>query len=298
MSADDVGRGRRGQVAQALEVRDLHPGFGAEIVGLDPVQALDEKAAALLRQTFDERGILVFRDLDIDSSYQAMLAKTVVGGGVDTADGKEADAADAIFVSNAQADGNAPYGMLLFHSDMMWHERPFDVLTLYGLEVEQPAVPTVFTSAANSWDTLPDDLRARVANRSAVHATGQRRRGDDGSTLLQAVRENVMSTTKPVAYPHPRTGRTLLYVCQMMTERIEGLDGDESEALLAALFDHLYSDASTWTHEWRNGDLVMWDNLATQHMRPNVSLDGPVRTLRKVIAPKPNLRIEKPKYER
>jgi taurine dioxygenase len=70
-----------------------------------------------------------------------------------------------------------------------------------------------------------------------------------------------------------------------MTARIEGLSDDESEALLEELFAHLYRPEAVFEHDWRQGDLVVWDNLAAQHARGNVKLQGPERTLRKVLAP-------------
>ena len=86
---------------------------------------------------------------------------------------------------------------------------------------------------------------------------------------------------------HPRTGKTILYVSQQMTSGIADLSDNESEALLEELFEHLYRDGAVYEHDWRNHDLVAWDNIAIQHARPNVSLEGPVRTLRKVFAPIP-----------
>jgi alpha-ketoglutarate-dependent taurine dioxygenase len=282
-----------------LEIRDLTPGYGAEVIGLDPSVELDDEDIALLRKAFDERSLLLFRGLDIDEKYQQHLAKLVIGHEGPTGDGKDVDAADAFLVSNREDDGGAPFGRLLFHSDMMWADTPFHVLTLYGLEVEPPVVPTVFTSSAHAWDTLPEDLRARVEDKHAVHMTGQRNRGGAAEgELLQPIRENVQSTTKPVGYAHPRTGRTLLYVCQMMTDNIVELPPQESEELLEELFAHLYDKALIWQHEWRQGDLVLWDNMAIQHARPDVGSDGPVRTLRKVIAPKPTIRAERPKYSK
>ena len=282
-----------------LEVRDITPGYGSEVIGLDPSTELDDDDVALLRKTFDERSLLLFRGLDIDAAYQQYLAKLVIGHDGPTGDGKDVDAADAFNVSNRETDGGAPYGRLLFHSDMMWAENPFHVLTLYGLELEPPVAPTVFTSAAHAWDTLPDDLRAKVEGKHALHMTGQRDRGKEpGGELLQPQREKVMSTTKPVANTNPRTGRTLLYVCQMMTDSIVELEPDESEEVLEELFAHLYDKKMTWEHDWRQGDLVMWDNLSIQHARLQVDKDGPVRTLRKVIAPKPTMKFETPKYNR
>jgi taurine dioxygenase len=282
-----------------LEIRDINPGYGSEVIGLDPSTELEGEDIELLRKAFDERSLLLFRGLDIDAAYQQYLAKLVIGHDGPTGDGQDVDAADAFNVSNRETDGGAPYGRLLFHSDMMWAENPFHVLTLYGLELEPPVAPTVFTSSAYAWDTLPDDLRAKVEDKHALHMTGQRDRDKQGEgELLQPQREKVMSTTKPIANTNPRTGRTLLYVCQMMTDRIVELEPDESEEVLEELFAHLYDKNLTWEHDWQQGDLVMWDNLAMQHARLQVDKDGPVRTLRKVIAPKPTMKFETPKYDK
>jgi alpha-ketoglutarate-dependent taurine dioxygenase len=67
------------------------------------------------------------------------------------------------------------------------------------------------------------------------------------------------------------------------------MSDEESEELLEALFMHLYSSPHHWDHEWRLHDLVVWDNLAIQHSRPNVPAGGPARTFRKVAAPMPRL---------
>jgi taurine dioxygenase len=284
-----------------LKIRELTPAFGAEIEDLDPHTALDAGERELLQRTFDERGLLLFRGLDLDAGYQRYLAATVIGKGGDAADGSQADTADPFYVSNKEEGGGAPYGRLLFHADMMWADTPFQVLTLWGQEVGEPTVPTVFTSAAHAWTSLPDDLRARVDGLHAVHTTGQQMRGGDAEgELLQPIRENIQSTTKPVALKHPRTGKTLLYVSQMMTARIDELPPQQSEELLEALFAHLYNPAVLWEQDWHVGDLIMWDNFAVQHARSNVTIEGPVRTLRKVIAPRPWMakRPEPPRFNK
>ena len=66
------------------------------------------------------------------------------------------------YVSNTEPDGGSPYGRLLFHSDMMWSDLANQVPSLFAVEAEQPSTPTVFASTTLAWDTLPDDLRARV----------------------------------------------------------------------------------------------------------------------------------------
>jgi taurine dioxygenase len=288
-----------------LRVQDLTPEFGAEIEGFDPHTPLDDEECRVLRRAFDDRGLLVFRGLGLDVDEQAALASTLIGetgssGGDAPEEPTEAAPTAERFVSNREPGGNAPYGRLLFHSDMMWSDTPFQVLTLYGVDVEQPAVPTAFVSMGRAWDTLPEDLRARVEGLHALHITGQQARGgDDDEELLQPIREHAQSTTTSVGHRHPRTDRTMLYVSQMMTREIVELPAEESEALLEQLFAHLYDPAHVWEHEWRNGDLVAWDNLAIQHARSDVRIDGPARTLRKVIAPKSVVsRLESPKFSK
>ena len=88
----------------------------------------------------------------------------------------------------------------------------------------------------------------------------------------------------------------MLYVSEQMTYRIGGLDSEESETLLEVLFNHLARDEAIVEHHWRKNDLVLWDNIALQHARPNVSTDGPARTLRKVFAPHAARREKSPSF--
>jgi taurine dioxygenase len=254
----------------------------------------------LLRRTFDERGLLRFRGLDLEPDYQKYLASLVIGREGPAPDGAAYDTSDVFYVSNKEDDGGAPFGRLLYHCDMMWSDNPFQVLTLYGLEVTPPAVPTVFTSATHAWKALPVGLKARLEGLHALHMTGQARRaGDEEGELLQPHRENVRSVTRPIPFAHPRTGEPILYVSQMMTRKIVELPGQDSEDLLGEVFAHLYDPAVTWQQDWREGDFVMWDNFAVQHARGEVKFDGPPRTLRKVIAPRVIAgTVEKPSFSK
>lgn len=272
-----------------FQTRELMPAFGTEINGLDPRAALtDEATQAELRSLFDTRGVLVFRDLDVDQVQQADIIRMLIGLGP-LAPGESPTGRDGgaeFYVSNKEENGGAPYGRLLWHSDMAWSEHTFQVLSLYGIEIEQPASPTTFISTADGWASLPDDLRAEVEGRTALQGHEEGGRADDPNVLVSTFKDLPTRST-PVGMPHPRTGDTLLYVSEQMTQWIDGLERDESEALLQRLFAHLYRDEVIYAHDWRDRDLVAWDNIAVQHARPNVTLEGPVRTLRKVYAPVP-----------
>jgi len=270
-----------------LEVRELSETFGAEITGLDPQVPLDDETLQQLRDLFDERCLLVFRDIDISKEFQDYISYAIIGR-EQPAPGQMGNSKHESFISNKKENGIAPFGRLLWHTDMMWCEDACELLSLYGVDVEQPAPPTVFVSAAKAWETLPADLRACVEGRIAehVHDVSYERSGGDAN-VLTAKFDDEDCTRLPVGRSHPRTGQTLLYVCQQMTSAIAGMPKAESEELLEALFQHLYAPQNIIEHQWRKNDLVLWDNLALQHARPNVETEGPARTLRKTFAPMP-----------
>lgn len=277
----------------ACQIRNLDKGFGAEVIGLDPTKEIDAETKQALRKAFDERGVLLLRGMDIDYAWQDKFCRMLIG---DDSPGST-DTRREMHISNKEDDGLAPYGRLMYHADMMWHEDPFQVLSLYAITTEPGSATTSLTSSANAWENLPEDLRKQVEGKHARHQTGQvyHRGGDD---LARPQRSVDVSTIKPIPNIHPRTGKPLLYTSQQMTHNIVELPDDESEALLLKLFDHLYSPENVYEHVWQKGDLVVFDNITMQHARGNVDLDGPTRTLRKVIAPIPTIKAESPRYAR
>ena len=279
-----------------LEVTHLSPAFGVEVVGFDPADPLDDATRQLLQELFDDHGLLLFRDLELSHAEQVRLCKMLIRKeGLEDGDaGPEIE--DNFYISNKRPDSAVPFGRLQFHSDTMWADQPFEVLSLYAIDVEAPVVPTTFVSAAYAWTTLPAELRARVDGLEVLQTAGEVRRGDLTDVVVTTV-ERPPTTVTRIAHRHPRTGQTILYICEQMTKEIVGCSPDDSERLLDELFDHLYDPANQWSHPWRNGDLIVWDNIAIQHARQNVRTDGPARTLRKVATPIPQLSFDQlPSY--
>lgn len=273
-----------------MEFAELTPSFASEVHGFAPPLLTDAAAVAELREQFDRRGVLRFRAVDITHAEQVRLSMLLIGE-LEPGDepGRAAETngsvTDDFYISNRREKAAAPFGRLQYHSDTMWAARPLQVLSLYGVDVEPPAAPTTYVSTVRAWETLPPGLRARAEAHEVLHAADGFRRGDLTDVFVSST-TNPRSLVAPIGRPHPRTGETMLYVCEQMTKSVVGLEPDESEAFLQELFAHLYDPATEWHHDWRAGDLVVWDNLATQHARhANVRTDGPARTLRKVARP-------------
>jgi len=271
---------------EKLEIRKLSPAIGAEVIGFDPHAPIEQHDWKLLCQAFDERVVLAFRDIDLSIARQHEIVEILHTSG-DVAAIAGINTEHFSYVSNKEEDGGAPYGRLLYHSDMMWSDIANQTPSLFAVEAQQPATPTIFTNVVHAWKTLPSELKERVKKLSARHESGQQGRGntDYEDQLIQPQWGRLRDTVKPIAMPHPRTGETMLYVCEQQTREIVGLPKRESDALLDQLFEHMYQPGLSIAHQWRTGDLVVWDNMAAQHGRPFVEGGGPARTLRKIHAP-------------
>lgn len=270
------------------------PYLGAEITGVDLTRRLDDETIAFLRRQFDATGLLVFHDVSIDRPYQVYLSEILNGHVPPTEEEAIAGAVKQgdFMITNRDPDSAAPEGRLMFHCDSMWSDEPFEVLSLHAIEIEPPVLPTMFVSAVSAWKALPDDLKERVGGLNALHVPGpdyvhERRRSLYQGELVQGRRSRVPTYSQHLAWTHPRTGDTILFITQGMTREILELDWNESEDLIEELFDVLYAPERVYEHEWREGDLVVWDNLAVQHARPYVTMQGPARTLQKVGLPSP-----------
>ena len=160
-----------------LDVEDLTPAFGAQVSGLDPKAPLDEDTRRALQDLFDRRGVLLFRDLDLTHGEQVRLSKMLIRQ--EDAPGTEAaPLEDKFYISNRRADSAAPFGRLQFHSDTMWADQPFEVLSLYGVDVEPADHADALRERYQCVEDAARRLRGRVEGLDALHTAGAVRRGD------------------------------------------------------------------------------------------------------------------------
>jgi alpha-ketoglutarate-dependent taurine dioxygenase len=252
--------------------------FGVEVEGIDGSEPLGEAVRGQLQQCFDRDGLLVLRGLDLNLDGQVELVEAIGRAPVSSRSGVV-----HLYVSNVEPDAVAPSGRLLFHSDLMWTNEPLRLLSLYGEAIQPGVAPTLFASTAAAYADMPPALQTRLGELRAVNVIdASYARAQDDDTVVHPRFANPQRAIHPVVYPHPRTRRPLLSVNEAQTLEIEGLDRDESEALIAEITSFVYAEQNVVEHRWQQGDLVVWDNLTLQHGRPNVEHSGPTRTLRRV----------------
>jgi taurine dioxygenase len=139
---------------------------------------------------------------------------------------------------------------------------------LYALEVPPTGGNTAFCSMYGVYEALPAALKERIATLKIKHDGTY----NSGGYVRQGVVANDDPRTSPGAvHPlicvHPGTKRHMLYLGRRRNAYIEGLELDQSEALLDELWTYVDRPEFTWEHAWRPGDLVLWDNRSTMHRR-------------------------------
>ncbi len=124
---------------------------------------------------------------------------------------------------------------------------------------------------------MPDDLKRRLDGARVMQGYDY---GSAARLDLDIDLDNIFHYNQPIFVTNPGSGRKVVYVSRLNSMWIEGMERDESEAILAQLFDVTMDPAITYEHVWRPGDLMMWDNLACLHARTDWP-DGQSRMLRR-----------------
>ena len=255
----------------AFTVRPLSPALGAEIEGVDLRDAIDNALARRLLDIWHQHLVILMRNQTLDEDAQVRFAETF-GQPAKVSSGRSFSQkhASVMLISNIREDGKPigalPDGEMHFHTDQCHQEIPAKATMLYAMEVPSTGGDTLFANTHTAYETLPEDIKRRIAGRRALNAY------EKDTTLRSASYDDVgASCWHPVVRTHPATGRKALYVNRLMTREIEGLRRTESDAILELLFDHQEQAKFVYGHVWRPGDILMWDNRCTLHARTDFS---------------------------
>jgi taurine dioxygenase len=184
-----------------------------------------------------------------------------------------------LVVSNIVEQGR-PIGItdagLLWHSDTCFQANPELFVTLYALEIpvrDGAALgDTRYVSTPAAYHALDDETKERIDKLRVVqsyiyHMDKLERLGLlTRSQLTEEQRRKTVELSHPLVRTHPITGRKLLYINEAFSDRIEGMPQDESRELLDELLAHITREDFMTRHRWQAGDLLIWDNCATQHL--------------------------------
>lgn len=263
------------QTRQTFDILPFDAPLGAEVVGLDLAQPLDDADFARLHRAHLAHHVLVFREQHITPAQQVAFSRLWGPLQIHVLRQFQLPAQpEVLIVSNIRENGQ-PIGLgdagHFWHSDLSYKEKPSLGSMLHAQELPATGGDTLFANQHTAWERLPGHLQRAVRHLKAEHSYLARyadlqKKNPWRPNLTQAQIDEVKPVVQPVVRTHPETGRLALFVSEHFTTRIVGLPEDESRALLDELFDHGTRAEHVYRHRWQPHDMVFWDNRSVMHL--------------------------------
>jgi taurine dioxygenase len=259
----------------AFAIRPLDGPLGAEVLGLDLDRPLSDTDFAALHRAHLDHHLLIFRDMHITPAQQVAFSRRFGPLQIHVLRQFQLPSDPEVLIISNIKENNQPIGLgdagHFWHSDLSYKEIPSLGSMLHAQELPKDGGDTLFANQHTAWEMLPQHLKDKVANLQAEHSylakyAELQRRNPWRPNLTQAQIDEVKPVVQPVVRVHPETGRRALFVSEHFTTKIVGLPQDESDALLAELFDHSTRPEHVYRHQWQPHDMVFWDNRSLMHL--------------------------------
>jgi taurine dioxygenase len=256
----------------ARELRPLGNALGTEALGIDLSKPLDDETFVWIEQAFAEHPVLVFRDQDLGPGELAVFGRRFGTPKIHSlVDYRHAEFPEVSWLTNVDKDGSIDwFGVKRatdWHTDSPYEEVPPRLAILHAREVPSSKGGTMFADMRAAYDALDEAMKRRLTNLVGLHG---RHDGPAGVRLYagdpeQNLDRDYPEKARPAVVRHQVTGRPILFVNPLHTHGFQGMVKDEAWRLIEELADHSTQDRFTYYHQWRVGDLLMWDEQATMH---------------------------------
>ncbi len=267
-----------------ITVTPLSEACGAKISGVDLREPLDARTVKDIEQAFHDHVVVVFRGQDITEDEQIAFANAFGGLGERRRSpngnnpGGSYDTPFMLVTNIRDEKSGEPIGAfgdgeMWFHHDTSYYEKPHKATLLYSITLPSWGGNTCFANMYKAYENVPSDLKEKLDGRKILQIHDYKRR--ERIDIYNSDISGMLQWEQPIFVTHPATKRKALYISRLMSAKIEGLGPDENEEILEQLFDISEDPSVVFEHEWKKGDLVMWDNYASIHMRKDFPRDEP-----------------------
>ena len=258
----------------AVVVKRLTRHFAAEVSGVELSAGVSDADFGAIQNAFDEHSILVFRDQNISDAEQVAFSERF-GPLETTVNSNPAGAGTVVTIlSNLDEAGDVippedrrmvfNTGNQMWHTDSSFKEVPATGSLLSGRQVPPEGGETEFASMRAGYDALPDERKEALEGLVCVHDFAYSRGLIDPNLLQERDKQEVPPVRQALVRANPATGRRNLFVGAHASYVLE-MELDEGRALIRDLNQHVTQDEFVYRHQWRQFDLVMWDNRCALH---------------------------------
>ena len=258
-----------------MEFVSANDSFACEVRDHALWEPADPETQATIRNAYRQYGVLVFRRQAMSEPDLLAFGKMVGEPSLYAEPHWLSTVPEIILLSNMRSQTGEMLGglsnkALTWHTDQSYYAEPVTGCFLYGVELPSEGGATRWASLYDAYETLPDELHKAVDRAVGTFSYAARsasaREADDNHDWERRLRETP-DVKHPLVNVNPATGRKALFVDPGTLTGIDGMSEDEALDLLDRLLAHVVRPANVYEHEWRPGDLVLWDNAVVLHAR-------------------------------
>src|SRR5580658_9753645 len=269
-------------VVMSISINPISEQFAAEIAGIDLARPLDDADVAAIWQASDSYAVLVFRNQSLSDAklhdFAARFGPLEVGRGALQPGRRRLSIPQIGDISNLDVDNRVrdlhdrrrldSLGNRLWHTDASYMPVPVVLGMLHAVALPPPSPfgngETEFADMRAAYDALPDATRDAINDLVVEHDIFWSRAMVGFTDFPQSERDKYPPSPQRLVRTHPGSKRKTLYLTAHGSH-IVGWPVADGRLMLLDLTAHATQDRFVYRHEWRVGDLVIWDNRCTMH---------------------------------
>ncbi|HAA93108.1 MAG TPA: hypothetical protein DCS82_01260 [Rhodospirillaceae bacterium] len=269
-----------------LTTQPLAENFGLEVLDVN-LADIDDATFEAVRALWQKEPLILFRRQNPTNEEFIEFCRRF--GTLDIVIGQnEPDEhyPELLFISNLYLQdgseiGGLGSGELVWHTDQIYRDKPASGSIFYGVEMPSGIAATSFCNMSLAYKTLPQSMKDRLEGKRAICRYSTRfplasyalenssnaPRARFNEEYFKKVEERTPEVVHDMVLEDVKTGEKTIYVSPNHTSEIEGLDEEAGRDLIDAVLDHALQDTFIYSHNWRNGDVLFWDNARLLHRR-------------------------------
>ena len=255
------------------EIKNNNSTLGIEILDFDYNDIFDKKRIEELRNQWLKYSIIIFKNLELNHQQLEKFSLAFGDFGDDPYIHPIVGHKNIIEVKREANEKAQPFGGS-WHSDWSFQECPPSATLLHSKIIPPIGGDTFFINTHKAYGDLTDDIKNKIDSLIVSHSA-IRPYADDGFYALEKDKDRSMKIKPspkakefilhPLVRTHPETRKKSLFINQVYSIAIEGMNEKDSNELLTFLFLHMDQDKYIYKHKWQENMLVMWDNRSVNH---------------------------------
>ena len=264
--------------------------LGAEVTEADLTGDQDTQDIANIEIAFAEHLVLVFRDQKFSSPDEFVKAARILGDPMppvtDTYRLPGYEVIEELKNNSVDKRTGKPIDQRggSWHTDHSNLKHPPKATTLFAITLPPSGgANTEFTNMYLAYETLPDDVKKQISGRKSFQAYQSRRAPRKLLTRSNTERKDSSGVWQPIVRKHPVSEKPALYINPMRCDAVEGMDEKEGDDLLDYLYQHCNNPQFQYSHDWRPGDMLIWDNRCALHQATPLANPNETRYMHRIM---------------